>query len=278
MLSAIDPRYNLQALRELAVLLIKHRTLTLEMARREITDRYAGQFFGLFWTFGHPLVLILVYVFVFRFIFTSRVGGAVAIPMDYSTYLLAGLIPWITFQEAMSKASAAIINNANVVKQVIFPTEVLPVKGVIATLFTQLVLLALLVLYVLISHRSLPWSYALIPVLVLLQLLAMTGVSYFLAAIAPYFRDIKDFVQVFTVVGMYMMPIFYQPDSMPEAARVVLYANPFSHIIWCYQDALYFGRIAHPWSWLIVVVLSFVSFSIGYRFFRKLQPMFGNVL
>ncbi len=278
MLSAIDPRNNLQAFRELLLLMTKHRTLTLEMARRELSDRYAGQFFGLFWTFGHPLVLIVVYVFVFRFIFTSRVGGSVAIPMDYSTYLLAGLIPWITFQEAMSKACVAIINNANIVKQVIFPTEVLPAKGVIASLFTQLVLLALLVLYVLGAHGFLPWSYLLLPLLVFQQLLTMIGLSYFLAAVGPYFRDIKDFVQVFTVVGIYVLPVFYQPESVPEAARVLLYANPFSHFIWCYQDAVYFGRIAHPWSWLVVALVSLASFSLGYRFFRKLKLMFGNVL
>jgi lipopolysaccharide transport system permease protein len=278
MFSAVDPRNNLQAFRELLLLVTKHRTLTLEMARREISDRYAGQFFGLFWSFGHPLILILVYVFVFRFIFSSRVGGAVAIPMDYSTYLLAGLIPWITFQDAMSKACIAITINANIVKQVIFPTEVLPLKGVIATLFTELVLLGILIVYVLASHRFLPWSYLLIPVLVVLQFLAMTGISYFLAAVGPYFRDIKDFVQVFTVVGLYMAPIFYQPTSMPEAARIILYVNPFSHFIWCFQDAIYFGQFAHPWSWLVVVVLSLAVFSIGYRLFRKLKPMFGNVL
>lgn len=278
MLSAIDPRNNLQAFRELLLLITKHRTLTLEMARREISDRYAGQFFGLFWSFGHPLILILVYVFVFRFIFSSRIAGAVAMPMDYSTYLLAGLIPWITFQDAMTKACISIIINANVVKQVIFPIDVLPAKGVFATMFTQVVLLAILVLFVLVTHRALPWSYLLIPVLVLLQFLAMSGVSYFLAAVGPYFRDIKDFVQVFTVAGLYTMPIFYQPDTMPAPARVVLYLNPLSHLIWCYQDVIYFGYIAHWWAWVVTVILSLASFTLGYRFFRKLKPMFGNVL
>ena len=278
MLSALDPRNNLQAFRELLLLITKHRTLTVEMAKREISDRYVGQFFGLFWSFGHPIIYICIYVFVFRFIFSSRVSAPTAIPMDYSTYLLAGLIPWLTFQDAMNKACISIIINANVVKQVIFPIDVLPAKGVFATLFTLVVLLVVLVLYVLVAHHTLPWTYVLIPVLVLLQFLTMSGVSYFLAGIGPYFRDIKDFVQVFTVAGMYMMPIFYQPDSMPGPARVVLFLNPLSHLIWCYQDVIYFGYIAHPWSWLITIIVSMGTFTLGYRFFRKLKPMFGDVL
>ena len=93
MLSALNLRSNLQAFRELVLLLTRHRQLTMELARREISDRYAGQFFGLLWAIGHPLVLMLVYVFIFSFVFKVRVSGNSAISLDYSTYILSGLIP-----------------------------------------------------------------------------------------------------------------------------------------------------------------------------------------
>jgi lipopolysaccharide transport system permease protein len=276
--SALSPKPYLQAFRELVLLLTRHRQLTLEMAKREIYDRYAGQFFGAFWAIGHPLVMILVFVFIFGFVFKVKLGGTAEMPLDYTTYLLAGLIPWLGFIESMSKAGTVIVSSSNLVKQVVFPIEVLPVKGVIASLATQCILTGILVVYVLVSQHCLLWTYALIPLLVFLQALAMIGVSYILSAVGVYFRDIKDFVQVFSTVGVYLMPIFYLPDSVPRAFRPVLYANPFSYLIWCYQDALYFGRFVHWEAWLVFGAMSIVVFVTGYRLFRKLKLMFGNVL
>jgi lipopolysaccharide transport system permease protein len=269
---------NLQAFTELISLLTRHRLLTFEMARREITDRYAGQLFGLFWTFFHPLILILVYVFIFNFVFVSKVGGTLALPLDMTAYILSGIIPWLAFQDSMSKATTVITTNANLVKQVIFPIEVLPVKGVLATLFTELVFLVMLIFYTLITAKSLWITYLLLPVILFFQVLAMIGVSYILGAIGTYIRDTKDFIQVFLTLGMWFVPILYLPEAIPQAIRPILYLNPFTHMIFCYQDVLYFGRFQHPWSWLIFSLLSLVVFLYGYRLFRKLKTMFGNVL
>jgi lipopolysaccharide transport system permease protein len=278
MRSVIDPSSNFQAFRELIWLLTRHRQLTAEMAKREIFERYTGQFFGAFWAIGHPLIMMLVYVFIFGFVFKVKIGGTADMPLDYTTYLLSGLIPWLAFQESMSKAATVITGNSNLVKQVVFPIEVLPVKGVLATLVTQFIFFTLLTLYVIISQHSLPWTYLLLPILILLQVFAMIGVSYIVSATGVYLRDTKDFVQVFSVVGIYLMPTFYLPEFVPTIFRPVLYINPFSYLIWCYQDALYFGRIAHPWAWAVFLVLSVGIFVVGYRFFRKFKVMFGNVL
>ena len=273
-----NPKINLQAFRELVLLLTLHRQLTMEMAKREITDRYAGQFFGAFWAIGHPVVLMLVYAFIFGAVFKVKIGGTPGMPLDYTTYLLAGLIPWLAFIESMSKATGAIVGNANLVKQFIFPIEILPIKGVFATLITQIIFLSLLVVYVLVTNHTLPWTYLLVPLLVVLQGLAMIGVSYILSTVSVYFRDTKDFVQVFSITGVYLMPAFFLPEFVPKLFLSVLYLNPFSYLIWCYQDVLYFGRFEHPWAWLVFSVLSLGVFTIGYRFFRKFKIMFGSAL
>jgi lipopolysaccharide transport system permease protein len=278
MKSALNLRNNLQAFQELITLLTRHRQLTYELARREIGERYSGQFFGTLWTIGHPLVLIFVYIFIFAFVFTMRVGGSVDMPLDYTSYILAGLIPWLAFQESMMKASTVIVANANIVKQVIFPLEVLPVKSVVATQFTQCIFLALLTVYTLITHHALLWTYLLLPVLFLFQTLAMIGVSYLLASIGAYFRDVKDIVQDFSTIALFILPILYLPEAVPAVLRGILYINPLSYMIWCYQDVLYFGRFAHPWAWVVFGVLSIVIFIFGYRIFRRLKVMFGNVL
>jgi lipopolysaccharide transport system permease protein len=276
--SVLNPRSNLQAFTELSSLLTRYRTLTFEMARREITDRYAGQFFGIFWTFVHPLIVILVYLFLFTFVFTAKIGGTRALPLDYTTYILAGLIPWLAFSEAMGKASTAIINNANLVKQVIFPIEVLPVKGVMSTLFTELIFLGLLSIYTLFTFHGLWMTYLLLPIALLFQSLAMVGVSYILSSIGTYIRDTKDFVQIFLTLGMWFIPILYLPEAIPRAVRPILYINPFTYMIFCYHDVLYFGRFEHPWAWVIFPLISIIVFLYGYRLFRKLKTMFGNVL
>ena len=269
---------NLQPFREVFRLLTTYKTLTWEMAKREITDRYRGQFFGLFWAVIHPLVLIGVYIFVFVIVFKIKIGGTREMPLDYTTYLLSGLIPWMAVQESMSKASTVITSNASLVKQVVFPIEILPIKSVLASMITQGIFFAILIVYVLATHTTLPITYALLPLLVFVQMIGMAGVSYVLAAIGTYFRDIKDIAQVFTVVGIYVMPIFYLPEQVPEIFRLILYLNPFSYMIWCYQDALYFGKFMHPWAWVVYIVVSHLVFALGYRLFHRLKVMFGNVL
>ena len=271
-------RGHVSAFTELWALLRHHRELMLELARRDIADRYVGQFLGMFWAVAHPLFMMGIYVFIFAFVFKVKIGDSLDIPRDYTVYILSGLIPWMAFQECMSKSCSAISANSSLVKQVVFPVEVLPAKGVFAAFLTQLISTALLFLYTIITTKQIPLTYLLIPIIWGLQFLAMIGVSYMLSAIGAYFKDIKDFVQLFGVAGMYAMPIFYLPGWVPEIFKPVLYINPFSYLVWCYQDVFYFGSIAHPEAWVINIIGSFFIFIVGYRFFRKVKPGFGGAL
>jgi lipopolysaccharide transport system permease protein len=277
-LSHLNPKSHIQAFIEIIELLTRHRQLTWEMTKREISDRYTGQIFGILWSVGHPVILMCIYVFIFTYVFNIRIGGSRELPLDYTTYLLSGLIPWMSFQESMSKSNNVIISNANLVKQIVFPIEILAVKVVIACLITQVVSTVFLIVYTLLVFKSLHTTYFLLPFLLLLQTMAMIGVSYIFSSVGVFFRDLKDFVQIFCLAGVYLMPIFYLPDQVPRAFRPLLYLNPFTYMGWCYQDVCYFGRFEHPWSWVIFVFLSFVSFGLGYRVFRKMKTMFGNVL
>jgi lipopolysaccharide transport system permease protein len=266
------------ALREAGFLLTHHRELTFEMARREVSDRYAGQALGAMWAVGHPIFMTGLYVFVFAVVFKTKIGGTFEMPLDYTTYLLSGLIPWMAFQESMNKSCTAIAANASLVKQVVFPLEVLPAKGVIASLLPQFISTTILIAYVLIVHKTLFATHALLPILIFLQILDMLGTAYLLSAVGAYFRDVKDLVQLFCMAGVYLVPVVYLPGWTPRIFRPVLYLNPFSYPIWCYQDALYFGRFEHPWAWIVNGFVSVAIFVFGYRLFRKLKSGFGNTL
>lgn len=276
--AAPPPADRERPLAQLVRTLRRHWQLTWEMARRDIADRYAGQVLGLFWAVGHPLLLMAVYLFIFGYVFKVRVGGTRAMPLDYTVYLLSGIIPWLAIQEGLNRGSVAITNNVNLVKQVVFPLEVLPVKMVLAALPTQAVSFAILITYVLVTHHGLPLSYALLPVVVFLQIALATGIGFLLSAVGVFFRDLKDVVLVLTTIGVYMLPVFYLPSMVPTVFRPLLYANPFSYVIWCYQDVCYFGRFEHPWAWPVFAVFALASLEAGCRLFARLKPTFGNVL
>ncbi|MCB9109933.1 MAG: ABC transporter permease [Anaerolineales bacterium] len=276
--SALNISTNIRAFIELLMVFRLRGRLIFELAKREVFDRYAGQVFGVLWTIGHPLIIVLIYIFIFGFVFTMRVGGTLDMPLDYTSYLLSGLIPWLIFSEVLGKASTLIVNNANVVKQVVFPVEVFPIKTVLASIGTFIIFLVLLTIYALVANGFIPWTYVLLPFLVILQTFAMIGVSYLLSAIGVYFRDLKDFVQIFNSIAFFVMPILYLPEAVPSALRLMLYLNPLSYMIWVYQDALYFGKFNHLWAWAVFGLGSLVIFILGYRVFRRLSVMFGNVL
>jgi lipopolysaccharide transport system permease protein len=276
--SALSISRNIQAFIELFLVFRTRGRLIYELTRREIFDRFTGQVLGVFWTIGHPLILMLIYIFIFGFVFSVRTGGTLDLPLNYTSYLLSGIIPWLVFSEVMGKSSTVIVSNASVVKQVIFPIEVLPIKNVLASLVTEYVFLILLAFYTIIANHTIPWTYVFIPGLVLLQTLAMIGISYLFSSVGVYFRDLKEIVQDFLSLALFVLPILYLPESIPAVIRPILYINPLSYMIWCYQDVLYFGSFKHPWAWIIFGLGSLIVFVFGYRVFRKLKVMFGNVL
>lgn len=277
-MSTLSVRAQANAFMDLLGRLYRYRQLTWEMTKREITDRYAGQVFGAIWALIHPLILMGIYVFMFAYVMGAKIQGRADVPGDYTAYLLAGLVPWLAFQESITKGVTAISLNTSLVKQVVFPVEVLPVKSVLASMVSQLIATSLLLLYLVSVHHTLPWTISLLPLLGMAQVLAMCGVSFLLAGVGAYFRDLKDITQVACLVNMYLMPIFFLPEWLPEGVRPLLYLNPFSYFVWCYQDACYAGSIEHPWAWPVFLLGSVLVFHVGYRVFNHLRTHFGSVL
>src|SRR5436190_19066160 len=132
----LDPVANAGAFGDAAGLAIRHRGLVVAMTQRELTDRYTGQLLGAAWAIISPLLTMLIYVLVFSFIFRGRLGE-VENPAAFTAYALAGLAPWVAFGEGVSRTVGAVSGNANLVKQIVFPLEVLPLQVVLATFPTQ---------------------------------------------------------------------------------------------------------------------------------------------
>jgi len=252
------------------------RDLILEMTWRDIGQQYAGQILGAFWSIVHPIFLAAVYVFIFAVVFHTKISQEM--PLNYTAYLLAGLIPWLGIQQSLVKSSIAFTGQANLVKQVVFPIEVLVATSLLAPLFSQLVGILFAFAYILFSYGTLPATALLLPIALLLQLTFFFGLGLILASLTSFVRDIKDIVVLTSIAGVYLVPAFYLPQWVPAIFKPILYINPLSYVIWVYQDCLYYGQLVHWWAWLVMCALAGSTLWFGFIFFRRLRPYIANVL
>jgi lipopolysaccharide transport system permease protein len=271
----IDLRANAQALKLLWRNVMQYRELLWEMTRRDLLERQAGLTFGAFWVVGQPLLMMLVYVFVFSFIFKVRLNG-VSGP-SYTAFLLAGLVPWLAFQEALGRAPTCIPEHQSLVKQIVFPVEILPLKLVLSTLVVLGVGLIFPLAITLFDRTAKPLFWLLLPIPILSHLLLTGGLVYIIAAAGVFLRDIRNIIQLFLMMGLFVHPILYAPGTVPKWTAMAFQALPFSHVIWIYRDVV-MGRIEHPASWLIAPALGIASVMIGYRTFQFGRHMFGDAL
>ncbi len=274
----LDLPGHVQALLSALTQLWRYRTLTLEMTKRDLLDRYAGSAFGAVWTFLSPLLIsganLLAYLYIFRIRLHPGDTGA-----GYAAFVLSGMAAWMAFSDAVGRASSVIASNGNLVKQIVFPSEVLPVKLAIASVPTLLITAALVVgVAAFTGNGSIFGLLILFPIAFVLFMTFLTGCCYLLAAIGVYFRDLKDIVGVLLSAGLFLHPIFYPPEAVPPWMANVFLASPLSYFIWCFRDALYYGAVTHLWVWAVAPVWSALSLAIGWRTFRALRPSFGNVL
>lgn len=255
-----------------------NKHLTYVLARREIIDRYVGQVMGGVWAILHPILQLFVYWFLFSVVFKVRIGVQPGMPSDYFLYILSGMAPWLFFSEAVNKGPVSITSQSSLVKQVVFPIEVLPLKSMLSSALPFCVMGTLLIIYKIILQIPIFPGLLLLPVALLLQMVLITGLNLLFGALGVYVRDVKDFIQAVTIMIIYIMPMFYLPDMVPAEFRPILSFNPLSHLIWCWQDVFFFNAIAHPLSWLVCFIMAAVVFGIGSRCFIFLRTYFGNVL
>lgn len=254
----------------------RQRALVREMARRELTDMHAGQAAGLVWLVVHPILLFMVYAFLFTVVFKVRIADRG--PEDYLVYLFSGTGPWLFTQDVLARASNVMVANQSIVKKVMFPAEVLVAKTIASSLIVQSILMTLVVGYIVVARGGFSPMMAMLPLLIVLHLALLWGIALFLSALTPYFRDIPELVRIFLTVNIYLVPIMYLPDMVPGPLRFVLNANPFSYLVWCYQDVLYHGAFTHPGAWAVLALFAAGALAGGSYVFVRLRHYFGSML
>ena len=257
----------------------RNHQLIWQMTKRDVLGRYKGSMIGMAWSFFNPIFMLAVYTFVFSFVFKSRWGEDInATQGSFAVILFAGMIVHGLFAECINRAPSLILNNVNYVKKVVFPLEILPWTVLISALFhTVISLLVLLAAELLLMH-SLPWTAILLPLVWLPLLVAIMGISWFLASLGVYLRDIAQITSLITTILLFMSPVFYPLSKLPIKFQALLLLNPLTFMIEQTRQVLVWGN---PPNWLGLCIYSVCASLIawlGFMWFQKTRGGFSDVL
>jgi lipopolysaccharide transport system permease protein len=254
-----------------------HRNLIAMMVRRDSFGKYKGSLLGILWPMINPIGHLILYTFLFCVILKVKLGGDGS-TSNFALYLMAGLLPWGAFSEALSRSSVCILEHPNYVKRVIFPLQVLPVITVLSTLVTEAMAFLILVAGVALYSHHVHLTLLFLPLVCVSQLLLTTGICWFLAALGVYIRDIRHMMALALAAWMYATPIVYPATSLPQNFKFLLWLNPMAGIVLDYRRVVLQGLPPdwnHYFSYTLVGV---VAFFIGFKFFQKTKKSFADVM
>lgn len=255
-----------------------YRQLIAAMTKREVIGRYRGSVMGLAWSFFNPVLMLAVYTFVFSEVFQSRWPGQDTSKGGFAILLFVGMIVHGLFSECANRSASLIIANSNYVKKVIFPLEILTVVTLGSALFhTCISLIVLLGAQFLLTHQ-LHLSALFFPLILMPLLIATLGISWWLAALGVYLRDVGQVIGVLTTVLLFLSPVLYPVAALPEVYRPWLKLNPLTYIIEESRNVLLFGQLPQ-WGSLTAAMLIGLAIAVcGFWFFQKTRKGFADVI
>lgn len=260
--------------------LLTHRHLVWQLARRDIAGRYRGSVLGLVWSFAQPLMMLTVYTYVFGVILQVRWGDRMQTDGEvaFAVILFSGLLVHALFSECFTRAPTLILENANFVKKVIFPLEILPYTVLLSALFHASVSVVVLLAAHVALDRTLSPTALLLPVVLAPLLILTLGVTWLLASLGVFLRDIGQVTTVLSTVLLFISPIFFPVERMPEAVRGFVYLNPLSVIVDAVRAVALFGE--QP-DWRALGLYTLVALAVaqfGYWWFQRTRKGFADVL
>lgn len=258
--------------------MLGRRTLLLSLIRREISGRYRGSALGTLWALLTPLFMLAIYTFLFGTVLRIRWGGQQDSTADFAIILFAGLIVFHFFSEVVTRAPTLILGNVSFVKKIVFPLQILPVVALGTALFHMGLSLAVLQVFFVYLHGGIHFTVLLVPVTIAPLALLLLGLSWFLAALGVYMRDVNQILGPVMTALMFVSPIFVPAASMPEHVRAFVFLNPVTIPVESLRDVVIFG---HAPNWIALAVYTIVAAliaALGYFFFQKTRKGFADVL
>jgi lipopolysaccharide transport system permease protein len=248
------------------------------MTRREVVGRYRGSVLGILWSFFNPVFMLTIYTFVFSVVFKAKWGAGSDSKTDFAMILFAGLIVFNLFSETVTRSPSLILSNVNYVKKVVFPLEILPVVSILSSCFHTLVSIGVLILFRLIVGSGFSLTTVLFPFIIAPLLLLTLGISWFLAALGVYLRDVTQTIGLAMTALMFVSPIFFPITALPEKYRIFVFLNPLSFIIEQGREVLVFSHLPDVRGLLIYYAVGCVTALLGFAWFQKVRTGFADVL
>lgn len=261
---------------------IRHRNLIMQITRREVVGRYRGSVIGLGWSFLNPLLMLAVFTFVFSVVFQAKWGVEMAGQSEgkgvFAIVLFIGLIVHALFAEVLTRSPALVVGNVNYVKKVIFPLEILPVSAVLSSLFHAAISIVVWLIACLLILGIPSWQIFFLPLVLLPLLVLSLGVSYILASLGVFLRDIGQTMGILATVLLFLSPVFFPVERLPEQYQPLFMLNPLTFIIEQSRDVLIWERLPNFMSLSVYLFFAMIVLFVGFAWFQKTRKGFADVL
>jgi lipopolysaccharide transport system permease protein len=260
--------------------LSKHWDLVRQMTRRDVVGRYRGSILGLAWSFVTPFLMLLIYTFVFAVIFRARWGmqqhgNSTA---SFAIVMFVGIMIHGVFADAVTRAPTLILSNANYVRRVVFPLELLPVIMLGSVLFHMLVSLGVWLIVAQFVLSSIPWTGLLLPVIIAPLLIGTLGFCWMLSSVGVFVRDVGQTVGLLASAMLFLAPVFYPLDSIPDPLKLLILANPLTFVIEQSREVLIWGNLP-SWKGLAIYwACALLVAQLGLWWFQRTRKGFADVL
>lgn len=248
-----------------------YRELLKTNVKKEIRGRYKNSFLGVLWSFLNPLLQLLVYSVIFGALLA---GG----DKTYPIYICVALIPWTYFTTAITQAAFTVIGNADIIKKVYFPREILPVSVVTSGAVNFIISTIIILAFVIFSGVGLSWYILLYPFILLIQYVLLLGIGFIVSSVTVYFRDLEHIIGVVLMAAFYATPIVYKLGQLPHTLQILVNLNPMTHLINAYRDIFYYHQMPNMEILVTLLGISLVLTVVGYFIFKKLQKGFAEQL
>jgi lipopolysaccharide transport system permease protein len=255
----------------------RHRSLVVELTKREFQGKYSGSSGGVIWSFIQPLFLLSVYTLAFGVILKNRWGSEES-TVDYALMLFAGLIVFNSFSEVLARSSTLITANPNFVKKIVFPLELLPVISVLTALAHAFIGVIVWILgYIILVGPPRP-TFIFFPFVFLCFIPVLLGVSWLLASVGVVFKDVSQIVGMLNHTLLFLTPIFYSIEVAPAALQKFLMVNPLTLIIEQLRSCMFVG-MPPDFSNLVIYFSLASSFAwLCLSLFKRLRPTFADLI
>lgn len=249
-----------------------YRDMIYSLVRRELRGRYKGSVLGFLWTYINPLCQVVVYSAVFSVIFRVNIE-------KFYLYLVIGMMPWTFFSSSVQGGSTCIRAQADMVKKIYFPREVIPISYVTSTFVNMLLSFIIVFLAVIVSGFGFnPVTLPYLPLIMLIEYFFALGIALIVSSITVYFRDLEQIIGVLMMAWIYVTPIMYNMDYIPEQFKKLIVLNPMTPIVEVYHQILYYRMVPTTNYLLLAGGAGVLFFIIGFLIFAKLDKNFAEEL